>query len=93
MLSTKATISLVNRSMFYTCERGVQQPQDQNLFVHLNDGESILSLVKPFELTFSEYLGGNKGQCLIWAAYGLLYELDDDHGANIKKVASTSCST
>ena len=51
----------------------------------LYQGITVLSLDPPFELTFSEDLDGNKCNTVIWVVYGLLYELGDGNGINIKK--------
>ena len=75
----------------YTCTSAAIYAGDQQLFMSIRAGDTILALDAPFKLTFGEATEGanlDAGDG-IWAVYGFKYEVDDDKGIVFKHAGIT----
>ena len=75
----------------YTCTSAAIYAGDQQLFMSIRAGDTILALDAPFKLTFGE---ANQGSYMdapggIWAVYGFKYDVDGDKGIVIKHAGIT----
>ena len=75
----------------YTCTSAAIYAGDQQLFMSIRAGDTILALDAPFKLTFGEATEGanlDAGDG-IWAVYGFKYDVDGVKGMSIKHAGIT----